>query len=266
MDSQPEGSNPFEAWWRRRSWKGRAAVVVGSVFLALFLIGLTVPTPEEEAEDKGGEPVTTTVVVTETVGAAATEPPAPPPPPPSPPPPAVAEVVDGDTIRLEDGTRVRLVQIDAPETDDGECHAARSRRALQRLLPSGTPVRLVADPKLDRRDRYGRKLRYVFRGRRNVNLLLVRQGAAAPYFFEGERGRFAARLLEAAEGAAAAGHGLWGACEAELDPFAALAASKVLPPPPPPPAASSSFSAVTAARAAAAPRPELSPELRGGAP
>ena len=52
-----------------------------------------------------------------------------------------------------------------------------------------------------------------------MNLELVRRGAAAPYFFRGERGRFAEALLGAAREARAARRGLWGRCpETELDP------------------------------------------------
>jgi len=137
----------------------------------------------------------------------------------------VARVVDGDTIRLPDGTRVRLVQIDAPEADEHECYAARATRALERLLPEGAEVELERDPALDDRDRFDRALRYVLRGETNVNLELVRAGAAAPYFFRGDRGRYADDLLAAAAEARDAGRGLWGACpSARLDPSRALAA------------------------------------------
>ena len=52
----------------------------------------------------------------------------------------------------------------------------------------------------------------------NVNLELVRVGAAAPYFFRNERGRFAADLLDAAGDARDARRGFWGACPgAELN-------------------------------------------------
>ena len=78
---------------------------------------------------------------------------------------------------------------------------------------------LEADPALDRVDRNGRLLRYVLRGSMNVNLALVRAGAAAPYFFAGDRGRYAARLLTEAARAKAARRGLWGACRGTaLDP------------------------------------------------
>jgi endonuclease YncB( thermonuclease family) len=85
----------------------------------------------------------------------------------------VAEVVDGDTLDLDTGDRIRLVQIDAPEAT-GECYGRKAGSVLRRLLPVGTPVRVARDPGLDDIDRYGRLLRYVFSGRRNVNLLLVK--------------------------------------------------------------------------------------------
>lgn len=93
------------------------------------------------------------------------------------------------------------------------------------LTPPGSRVVLEADPALDAVDRYGRLLRYVLRGGRNVNVELVRRGAAAPYFYRGARGRHSDRLLAAARTAKAAGKGLWGACpRTELDPDRAIAA------------------------------------------
>jgi endonuclease YncB( thermonuclease family) len=129
----------------------------------------------------------------------------------------VASVTDGDTLTLTNGQRVRLLQIDAPET--GECYGRESRAALLRLAPPGSSIALEADARLDSVDRYGRLLRYVRRGRVNVNIELVRRGAAAPYFYRGERGRYASRLVKAAHAAKRAGRGLWGASPATfLDP------------------------------------------------
>ena len=124
----------------------------------------------------------------------------------------VASVTDGDTIRLADNRRVRLVQIDAPERTSGECYAEKASAALSRLLPVGTEVRLRLDPKLDARDAGGRHLAYAFRGRTHVNLRLVELGAAAPYFFRRGRGRYAVQLMRAARAAKTAGDGLWGEC------------------------------------------------------
>jgi micrococcal nuclease len=136
---------------------------------------------------------------------------------------AVARVIDGDTLETSDGERVRLVQIDAPERQEGECYAAESTAALADLIPAGAEIRLEADPRLDDVDRFGRLLRYVHRGDTNVNLELVRRGAASVWFFEGDWGRYADELLDAARGAEDAGRGLWGACPAaELDPERAV--------------------------------------------
>ncbi len=110
----------------------------------------------------------------------------------------VASVHDGDTLTLADGRRVRLLQIDTPELGSGECYSRAARTALLRLAPVGARIVLEADGGLDRVDRYGRLLRYVHRSGTNVNLELVREGAAAPYFYRGERGRYAAKLLAAA--------------------------------------------------------------------
>ncbi len=133
----------------------------------------------------------------------------------------VARVIDGDTIDLASGARVRLLQIDTPEPGTGECYSRAAGRELRRLLPVGTGVVLEADPRLDRVDAYGRLLRYVRRGGVNVNLQLVRRGAATVWFYRGERGRYAKELLGAAQSARRAKRGLWGACpRAVWDPLA----------------------------------------------
>jgi endonuclease YncB( thermonuclease family) len=131
--------------------------------------------------------------------------------------PVVSRVIDGDTIRLDNGDRVRLVQIDAPE-DKGECYGKKAGKVLRQLLPDGTEIRLESDPRLDDVDKYGRLLRYVFVRDNNINLVLVKKGAASVWYFDGDRGRYAKKLLHAAERASRERRGAWGACEAELDP------------------------------------------------
>ena len=129
----------------------------------------------------------------------------------------VAYVNDGDTLTLTGGAKVRLVQIDTPELYE-DCYGKAARMALRRLVPNGSRVALARDPALDAADRYGRRLRYVVVRGTNVNVALVRQGAASPYFFHGERGRYAAALLDAVHEAQAAKRGYWGACrEARLN-------------------------------------------------
>jgi micrococcal nuclease len=142
--------------------------------------------------------------------------------PPAEPSPAgdarVARVFDGDTLDLRSGERIRLVQIDSPES--GECFGAEAGRILEQMLPPGTRVVLERDPALDDVDRFGRLLRYVHNGDVNVNLALVRRGAASVWFFDGDRGRYADRFLAAARAAKEEGRGAWGSCRATLDPSA----------------------------------------------
>ncbi len=137
--------------------------------------------------------------------------------------PRITAIVDGDTIRLGSGKYVRLIQIDTPELQGDECYAVESQKVLANLLNKKGKVRFVTDPELDQTDRYGRLLRYIFVGKRNINLEMVKIGAAAPYFYRSERGQYADQLLEAAKNAQAAGIGLWGACLGTvLDPNRAL--------------------------------------------
>ena len=134
----------------------------------------------------------------------------------------VAHVLDGDTIALTSGEHVRLVQIDTPEKGT-ECYGEAASALTRRLLPPGTRVRIEPDASLDRIDHYGRELAYVWKGDDDVNLLLVRAGAAGVWFFDGKRGRHANELLQAAERARADHKGLWGACPlARFDPLDSL--------------------------------------------
>jgi len=125
----------------------------------------------------------------------------------------VAHVNDGDTLTLRGGAKVRLVQVDAPELTS-DCYGRAAQRALVALVPQGTRVRLVRDPALDDTDRYGRLLRYVLVGDTDVNVELVRRGAASPYFFRNERGEHAGELLDAVDAARDERAGYWGACPA----------------------------------------------------
>ena len=132
--------------------------------------------------------------------------------------PATVEWVnDGDTLTIAGGARVRLVQVDAPELTS-DCYGRAALRTLVALTPKGTRVTLVADPALDERDRHGRLLRYVYVGKLNVNVELVRRGAASPYYFRNDRGGLADELDDAVDAARDRRAGYWGACpRAELN-------------------------------------------------
>jgi micrococcal nuclease len=135
----------------------------------------------------------------------------------------VARVGDGDTLDVRGGDRVRLVQIDAPELGPGECYARESRRELERLAVRGDRVELESDPRLDDTDRYGRLLRYVHAAGTNLNVELVRRGAAAPYFRGGDEGRYVDELLDAVDEARRSTRGMWGSCRVSWDPRRAVA-------------------------------------------
>lgn len=124
----------------------------------------------------------------------------------------VGRIGDGDTLELRGGVRVRLVQIDAPELGEREWFGDEALRELERLLSPGERIELEADPRLDAVDRFGRLLRYVYASDANVNVELVRRGAATPYFRRGVRGRYADDLDAAVDAAREQRHGLWGAC------------------------------------------------------
>ena len=127
----------------------------------------------------------------------------------------IGRVVDGDTVALQSGARVRLVQIDTPEVYGGiQCYGPQASAIAKRLLPPGTAVYLAAEPATDAVDRYGRLLRYVVRAGDglDVNVYLVRVGAAAPYFYDHRLGRYANLLQRLALRARRLRLGLWGRC------------------------------------------------------
>jgi micrococcal nuclease len=125
---------------------------------------------------------------------------------------AVARVTDGDTVTLTTGEKVRLLQIDTPELSSSECYGFEARNVLIGLLSGPGSVTLKADPKLDQVDRYGRLLRYIFVGKTNINLKMVEIGAAAPYFYRGEKGQYSGQILKAAKNAKSKSLGLWKSC------------------------------------------------------
>jgi len=125
----------------------------------------------------------------------------------------IDHVADGDTVVLRGGERIRLVQIDTPEVYGAtECYGPHASADTKALLPPGTRVRIVTDPRLDQRDADGRTLAYVWKGGLLVNLRLLRTGDAAPYFYDGDRGEYASQFFSVAVAARAAGRGLWGHC------------------------------------------------------
>jgi len=96
----------------------------------------------------------------------------------------IAKVVDGDTIHLVDGTKIRYIGIDTPEKNDKRPEVREmAKRATEanRFLLSNGPIRLEFD--VSDTDRYGRVLAYVYSGDVFVNAELVRLGYASAYTY-----------------------------------------------------------------------------------
>lgn len=126
----------------------------------------------------------------------------------------VSEVIDGDTVKLKDGTRVRLIGIDSPEK--GSCYYEESRAELKRLI-EGKVARLDKD--ITDKDRYDRLLRYIIlekEGEDNlfINDYLVRQGMAFDISSPPDN-RYRDLLSSAEEEAKRERRGLWANCDYE---------------------------------------------------
>jgi endonuclease YncB( thermonuclease family) len=103
-----------------------------------------------------------------------------------PPPGTVSRVIDGDTVRMGNGERIRLLDIDAPELHPGrvghdgpfpEPGAVEAYKALREMC-EGRVVRVERHG----RDRYGRTLAKLYLpDGTDVSEALLRRGLVEPY-------------------------------------------------------------------------------------
>lgn len=137
---------------------------------------------------------------------------------PLPPPPEtlaegtfeVHRVVDGDTLLLANGARVRLIGADTPETvrpnHPVEPWGDQATQFTRRFVAEG-PVRLQFDgPPKDRHDRF---LAYVWVGDRMLNEELIRQGLARAELQYPYSRDVKDRFRRAEDEAKAARRGIW---------------------------------------------------------
>jgi len=89
-------------------------------------------------------------------------------------------VADGDTVRLQDGRKIRLLGINTPElAKDGKAAeplAKEARQFLRQLFDKQT-VQIITGEQTH--DKYGRLLAYVFHDDTDVQLELLKQGFAS---------------------------------------------------------------------------------------
>jgi len=92
----------------------------------------------------------------------------------------VIKVIDGDTIEIENGQKVRYIGVDTAEMDDKDpvklCYAQKAFEKNKELV-EGKEIRLGKD--VSEKDKYGRLLRYVYVGETFVNDYLTRSGFAS---------------------------------------------------------------------------------------
>jgi len=85
----------------------------------------------------------------------------------------VSKVIDGDTVELSTGEKIRLIGINTPETGEP---FSREATEFTKKLTLGKSVRLEFD--IQPKDRYQRTLAYVYSGTDFVNLELIKNGLA----------------------------------------------------------------------------------------
>ena len=115
----------------------------------------------------------------------------------------VTQVIDGDTIAIEGGERVRLLGIDTPER--GEDYYNEAKEYLEEKI-------LMKEVKLEKsvenKDEYNRLLRYIWINNSLVNLELIEKGFAKAYFYNDEEA-YKGLIAEAEKIAIEDREGLW---------------------------------------------------------
>lgn len=129
----------------------------------------------------------------------------------------LVKVVDGDTVDVRVGGkthRIRVIGIDTPEVYGGaECGGEQASRSMKRMVQHGDRVKLTSDPTQDKRDRYGRWLRYVEHGGRDLGFWQVKKGWAEVYVYQGNPFQRVDRYKRTARLAKEKDQGVWDACK-----------------------------------------------------
>lgn len=129
--------------------------------------------------------------------------------------PATAEVqsvIDGDTLELSDGRRLRLLLVDTPETTQGknDCYG-QDAKAFTVAQVTGKTLSLTYD-EASCTDRFGRTLAYVKVGQLDLNAELAKQGLAC-FLFVKPGGEARQDELQTYEAEARTNRtGMWGSC------------------------------------------------------
>ena len=122
----------------------------------------------------------------------------------------VVNVVDGDTIDLASGERIRYLMIDTPELSSDDCYAQEATE-LNGQLVLDREVRLEYDVECE--DRFGRLLAYVYVGDNEINTVLVERGYACLLHIPPNGADREAEFSSLENLARTEERGMWGQCE-----------------------------------------------------
>jgi micrococcal nuclease len=123
----------------------------------------------------------------------------------------VTRVVDGDTVELDDGRKIRLLLVDTPETTNGhnDCYGTNAATFTSDMVLNKT-VQLDFD--VECTDKYGRTLAYVKVDGQEVNSLLVQRGYGCVLHISPDGDSRYQEFMGYQVEAKSANRGLWGAC------------------------------------------------------
>lgn len=129
----------------------------------------------------------------------------------------VTKVVDGDTIEIEGGEKVRYLGVDTPETKDPrkpvQCFGKEASNKNKELVEG---KRVVLEKDVTNTDKYNRLLRFVFLDLGNgtrlfINDYLIREGYGQVLTIPPDV-KYSEQFLAAQKQAREAKLGLWGKC------------------------------------------------------
>lgn len=115
----------------------------------------------------------------------------------------VIRVIDGDTIEIQGAVRVRYIGIDTPET--GQCNGEEAAKENAQLVEN---KKVILETDIQKFDRYGRTLAYVFADGVFVNEELLKRGAATVTTYP-PNVKYVDRFLKSQQEAKEQERGLW---------------------------------------------------------
>lgn len=123
----------------------------------------------------------------------------------------VDRVIDGDTIVLTSGEKIRYLMVDTPEITQGknECYGQEAADYNAEIV-LGQEIELTYD--VECTDAYGRLLAYVDAPDGEINSLLVARGYACVLEIPPNGEERASEFASMEDAAAGARMGLWGSC------------------------------------------------------